>query len=121
LEPLSGYLLLGAKLLTDGCEYAEGWNFGPDDRDAKPVEWIINKICTSWGNGASYDIDNHPQPHEAACLKLDCSKAKARLGWYPKWDIETAIRNIVEWTKACNQGENMRSFCEKQIQQYFTN
>jgi CDP-glucose 4,6-dehydratase len=119
LEPLSGYLILGAKLLTEGDKYAEGWNFGPDDSDAKPVEWIIDRICTLWGNGASYETDTNPQPHEATYLKLDCSKAKARLGWYPKWDIDTAISRIVEWTKAYNQSEDMRSVCEKQIREYF--
>jgi CDP-glucose 4,6-dehydratase len=118
LEPLTGYLMLGAKLLTDGCKYAEGWNFGPDDSDAKPVEWIIGKICDLWGEDASYEIDTNPQPHEATYLKLDCSKAKTRLGWQAKWDIETVIKNIVEWTKAYNQEIDMRAFCKKQIQQY---
>ncbi|MDR1584207.1 MAG: CDP-glucose 4,6-dehydratase [Prevotellaceae bacterium] len=120
LEPLSGYLMLGVKLLTgDGYKYAEGWNFGPDDSDAKPVEWIINKMCALWGDEASYEIDTNPQPHEATYLKLDCSKAKTRLGWYPKWDIDTTISRIVEWTKAYNQGADMRSVCEKQIREYF--
>jgi CDP-glucose 4,6-dehydratase len=119
MEPLYGYLLLGAKLLTEGCEYAEGWNFGPDDKDAKNVEWIINKLCASWGNEASYEIDTNPQPHEATYLKLDCSKAKTQLGWYPQWDIDTALQNIVEWAKAYKQGADMCMFCEKQIQEYF--
>jgi CDP-glucose 4,6-dehydratase len=119
LEPLSGYLMLGAKLYSEGAKYSEGWNFGPDDSDAKPVEWIINKICTLWGNNASFETDPNPQPHEATYLKLDCSKAKTRLGWHPKWDIDTAINRIVEWTKAYNQGADMRSVCENQIQQYF--
>jgi CDP-glucose 4,6-dehydratase len=119
LEPLSGYLMLGAKLYSGGAEYAEGWNFGPDDSDAKPVEWIINKICDLWGENASYKIDTNPQPHEATYLKLDCSKAKTRLGWYPKWSIDTALDRIVEWTKACNHGEDMRLVCKKQIREYF--
>jgi CDP-glucose 4,6-dehydratase len=121
LEPLTGYLMLGAKLLTDGCKYAEGWNFGPDDADAKPVEWIIGEICSLWGENASYEIDTNPQPHEATYLKLDCSKAKTRLRWQPKWDINTAIKNIVEWTKACNRGEDMRACCEKQIHERIRN
>jgi CDP-glucose 4,6-dehydratase len=120
LEPLSGYLALGAKLYSEEAEYAEGWNFGPDDSDARPVEWIINRICTLWGDDASYEIDTNPQPHEATYLKLDCSKAKTRLGWYPKWDIDTAINRIVEWTKAYNQGADMRSVCKKQIREYFS-
>ena len=120
LEPLSGYLLLGAKLYTEGCRYAEGWNFGPNDSDAKPVEWMISTICSLWGENASYSIDNQQQPHEATYLKLDCSKAKARLGWYPKWDIETALNRIVTWTKACYRGEDMRSVCKTQIEQYLS-
>jgi CDP-glucose 4,6-dehydratase len=120
LEPLSGYLMLGAKLLTERNKYAEGWNFGPDDSDTKTVEWIIDRICALWGNNASYEIDTNPQPHEATHLKLDCSKAKTRLCWYPKWDIETAISRIVEWTKAYNRGDDMRSVCEKQIREYFS-
>jgi CDP-glucose 4,6-dehydratase len=121
LEPLSGYLLLGAKLLTDGCKYAGAWNFGPNDTDAQPVEWIINKLCSLWGEGASYEIDTHPQPHEATYLKLDCSKAKTQLNWRPRWNIETALESIVEWEKTYNRGENMRCICEQQIQQYFEN
>ena len=75
LEPLSGYLLLSRKLYEDGPLYAEGWNFGPDDIDAKPVEWIVKQICAKW-EGASYEIDKGDHPHEANYLKLDCSKAK---------------------------------------------
>lgn len=119
LEPLTGYLLLGAHLLSDGSQYAEAWNLGPDDTDAKPVEWIVNKLCGLWEENASYEIDTHPQPHEATYLKLDCSKAKALLNWYPRWNIETALETIVEWTKAYDRGENMRLICEQQIQQYF--
>jgi CDP-glucose 4,6-dehydratase len=119
LEPLSGYLLLGAKLWEEGCNYAEGWNFGPEDADAKPVEWIVRTICDLWGEGAAYQIDAAPQPHEATFLKLDCSKAKARLGWRPRRTIDATLKSIVEWTKACNAGEDMRQVCEKQIQEYF--
>jgi CDP-glucose 4,6-dehydratase len=117
LEPLSGYLMLGAKLHSEGIKYAEGWNFGPDDKDVKPVEWIIDTICRLWGS-ASYEVDTNPQSHEANCLKLDCSKAKSQLGWRPKWNIEAALEKIIAWTKAYRTGEDMRLFCEKQIQEY---
>jgi CDP-glucose 4,6-dehydratase len=118
LEPLSGYLMLGARLYNEGCDYANAWNFGPDDKDAKPVEWIIREICRLWGD-ASYEIDTNPQPHEATYLKLDCSKAKSLLGWHPKWDISTALDKIVEWTKSYNRGEDMRKICEQQTEEYF--
>ena len=119
LEPLNGYLTLAAKLYTEGANYSQAWNFGPDDKDARNVEWIINTICTLWGKGASYEVDTNPQPHEANYLKLDCSKAKAGLDWVPKWNIETTLKSIVDWNKSWNPGENARKLCEKQIENYF--
>jgi CDP-glucose 4,6-dehydratase len=120
LEPLTGYLRLGAKLYKEGVIYAQGWNFGPDDCDARNVEWITNMICQLWGNGASYEIDTNPQPHEANYLKLDCSKAKAELNWQPRWDIQTSLRSIVEWNKAYIEGNDMRKITNDQIDQYFS-
>lgn len=119
LEPLTGYLTLAAKLYTEGAAFAQAWNFGPDDSDAKNVEWITNTICTLWGDNAAYEIDTNPQPHEANYLKLDCSKAKAVLDWYPKWNIETTLKTIVDWNKAFIAGENMRKITEQQIDNYF--
>ncbi len=121
LEPLTGYLTLAAKLFTEGVKYAEGWNFGPDDEDAKNVEWITLTICELWGEGASFSIDKDPQLHEANYLKLDCSKSKAELDWTPKWNIQTTLQSIVEWNKAYLRGENMRTVSEYQINQYYNN
>lgn len=119
LEPLSGYLALCEKLYSDGTHFAEGWNFGPDDKDAQNVEWITKTICDFWGKGASFEIDKTPQPHEANYLKLDCSKAKAELGWIPRWDIKTTIKSIIDWNKAFIAGSDMRKVTEKQISDYF--
>jgi len=119
LEPLTGYLTLAAKLFTDGASYAHGWNFGPDDNDTQNVEWITKTICNLWEENASYKIDTDPQPHEANYLKLDCSKAKAELGWTPKWNIEATLKTIVDWNKSYLKGENIRTVTEQQIGQYF--
>jgi len=119
LEPLSGYLTLCEKLYSAGPSFAEGWNFGPEDSDSKSVEWITNKICQFWGNEASYELDKNPQPHESSYLKLDCSKAKALLGWYPAWNIETALQMIVDWYKALSGNVDMRKFTISQIEKYF--
>lgn len=119
LEPLNGYLTLAAKLYTDGAAYAQAWNFGPDDADARNVEWITKTICEMWGENASFEIDNNPQPHEANYLKLDCSKVKAELNWFPKWNIETALKTIVDWNKAYLKGENIRKVTINQIEQYY--
>ncbi len=118
LEPLSGYLTLAQKLYQDGVSVAEGWNFGPEDKDAKPVEWIVQKMCMHWDKSASYEIDCGEHPHEAHYLKLDCSKAKARLGWAPKWNLEYTLKNIIEWVMANERNEDMRAVCLRQIDDY---
>jgi len=120
LEPLSGYLTLAQRLYEDGPEYAEGWNFGPADEDARPVEWIVKQLCDQWGAGARYVIDIGDHPHEAQYLKLDCSKARMRLGWTPRWSLERALQMIVEWTRAYNSKGSLRETCLQQIELYET-
>lgn len=118
LEPLSGYLALAQRLYEQGAAYAEGWNFGPTDDDAKPVEWIVKRLCEQWGAGTRYEIDSGDHPHEAHYLKLDCSKARMRIGWQPRWDLDTALQAIVEWTRGyCAQGP-IREICLQQISRY---
>ncbi len=118
LEPLSGYLLLAEKLYTQGIAYAEGWNFGPGDEDAKPVQWIVEQLTQQWGDGASWQLDDGEHPHEAHYLKLDCSKARMRLGWQPRWHLEDTLEMIVAWQQAWLEKQDMRSFTLKQIEQY---
>jgi CDP-glucose 4,6-dehydratase len=118
LEPLSGYLLLAQKLCDDGARYAGAWNFGPEDEDAKPVEWLVKTLCTAWGNGASYTIDSSPHPHEAHYLKLDCSKARAELDWHPRWNLETALQSIIAWTRAYTDKNDLRELCFRQIEEH---
>jgi len=118
LEPLSGYLVLAQKLYEDGASFAEGWNFGPNDEDAKPVQWIVEKLTHSWGEGASWVLDGGDHPHEAHYLKLDCSKAKARLDWHPRWHLEDALGAIIEWHRAYLDGKEMKTLTLSQIQQY---
>jgi CDP-glucose 4,6-dehydratase len=118
LEPLSGYLRLAQCLYDYGAEYAEGWNFGPADDDAKPVEWIVSRTCELWGRGAFYEIDAGDHPHEAHYLKLDCSKARMRLGWHPRWDLDKALTSILEWVKVYSSTCDMRLCCLEQIEAY---
>ena len=118
LEPLSGYLLLAEKLFSEGPLCAEGWNFGPSDEDAKPVGWIVRRLCDQWGEEASYVVDDGEHPHEATYLKLDCSKAKGRLGWHPRWNLEKTIDSIVEWTLAHKDGLDTRRVCLRQIEEF---
>lgn len=118
LDPLSGYLRLVQRLYENGTKYSEGWNFGPSDTDAKPVEWIVQQLCAQWGQGTSYEIDRGDHPHEAHCLKLDCSKARTRLEWEPRWNLNTALEAIVEWSKEYCAGGDIREICLRQIIHY---
>lgn len=99
LEPLSGYLLLGQKLLEGETEYAQAWNFGPADEGAISVAEVVRQIKSHW-DAFEYDLrpDAH-QPHEAGLLKLDCSKARARLNWHPVWNSHKTFEKTVKWYK----------------------
>lgn len=120
LEPLSGYLLLAERLYTQGQTEAEGWNFGPRDEDARPVQWIVEHLCDDWGMGASWELQPGNHPHEASFLKLDISKVRQRLQWTPRWSLETALRHIVQWHRAWLSSQDMRAICLNQITQYAT-
>jgi CDP-glucose 4,6-dehydratase len=118
LEPLSGYLLLAERLYIHGQLDAEGWNFGPHDEDARPVQWIVEHLCEHWGGGATWTLQPGDHPHEASFLKLDISKARQRLQWTPRWTLETALKHITEWHQAWLKGQDMRAVCLAQINQY---
>lgn len=118
LEPLSGYLLLAQKLYDDGRRYASAWNFGPDERDAKPVEWVVRTLCTKWGRDAAYRVETRDHRHEANYLKLVCSKARAELGWRTRWGLEQALDRIIEWTEAYQQNKDVRESCIRNIHEY---
>lgn len=119
LEPLAGYLMLAERLWVEGNAFSGGWNFGPDDQDAKPVEWIANALTRLWGQGSNWKLDlqnNHP--HEANYLKLDISKARSKLKWSPKWSLETALSLTVAWYKAYHEKNDIRDIMLKQIADY---
>jgi len=117
LEPLAGYLMLAEKLYEEKSAFAEGWNFGPDDNDAKPVGWIVEYLCSQVPN-AAWQCDALPQPHEANTLKLDSSKAKSRLGWQPRWNLQSALGRTLEWHRAWCAGADMAGVSLGQIQDY---
>ena len=121
LESLSGYLALAEKLSSEaGQQYAESWNFGPRDEDARPVQWIVEQLTQQWGDGAAWHLDGGTHPHEAHYLKLDCSKARALLGWSPRWHLSQALQAIIAWHKAHHRSQDMRALCLQQINDYST-
>lgn len=118
MEPLSGYLQLAERLCgDDGQAYAEAWNFGPNDDDAQPVRWIVEQMLARWGSGG-WAVDGQPQPHEATHLKLDCAKARARLGWRPRWTLADALEAIVDWQRAHLRQDDMRAVTLAQIARF---
>lgn len=118
LEPLSGYLLLASNLYQHGTAFAEAWNFGPLPEDAKPVSWIVEKMTDLWGAGASWQLDDAQHPHEAHYLKLDCSKAHAKLSWRPRWGLENSLEEIIVWHRYYLEGRDMRETTISQIQKF---
>jgi len=120
LEPLSGYLLLAERLYTEGANFAEAWNFGPADEDARPVQWILEHLAKI-RKGMNWQCDDTPQPHEAHYLKLDSSKAHGQLGWQPKWRLEMALNKTVAWHQAWRDRENMHTTTLAQIADYKAN
>lgn len=117
LEPLSGYLLLAESLYKE-TGYDEAWNFGPRDQDCKPVGYILNQMVNLWGECASWENDKGTNPHEANLLKLDCSKAKVRLNWEPKWSVDITLGKIISWHKAWLNESDMNALCLKEIEEY---
>jgi CDP-glucose 4,6-dehydratase len=118
LEPLSGYLRLAEALWHDGQDVAQGWNFGPRDEDAQPVEWIVDRMIALWQGNARWERDEAFHPHEARYLKLDISKARQMLGWQPRWHLEDVLSRIVRWQKSFLAGDDMQAVSLREIADY---
>ncbi|BBE30626.1 CDP-glucose 4,6-dehydratase [Tepiditoga spiralis] len=119
LEPLSGYLLLGTKLLKNPKKYSGSWNFGPHLNSIITVREIVEKVIENYGNGFWKDLSNNTQPHEAKLLNLDISKSKFYLNWEPTLNISETINLTIDWYKNYKK-ENVYELCMKQIK-YFEN
>lgn len=117
LEPLSGYLNLAESLFKHGAEFAEAWNFGPADEGAQTVGWIIKYLASHYPD-MEWQCETSLQPHEANYLKLDSSKARARLKWRPRWSLPTALNKTLAWHHAWLNGQNMYSISLSQINEY---
>ena len=117
LEPLSGYLILAQNLYINPGNFSEGWNFGPNEKDVKSVDWILDKISAKWPY-SSWKSDQSFSPHEAGFLKLDISKAKSRLSWKPVWGLSYTLEKIIDWHQSWLSEEDMQMVCLKEIKEY---
>ena len=115
LNPLSGYLLLAQALCEDPA-HATAWNFGPDERDARTVGWLVEQLVSLWPEQLRWKLDGGEHPHEARWLKIDSSRARQRLGWRPPVEIEQALGSIVGWYHAMGEGVDMRALTLEQIE-----
>ena len=121
LEPLSGYLGLGALLTQDPKKYSGAWNFGPEDSSHLTVAEVVKKLIYHWGSGAWEDLADPKAPHEANLLKLCCDKAHVELNWYSVLSIDECLQMTANWYKefySGNQTKDMYPFCVAQIRQY---
>ncbi|WP_209977427.1 CDP-glucose 4,6-dehydratase [Paenibacillus eucommiae] len=120
LEPLCGYLLLAQKMVEQGADFAEGWNFGPDAQDERSVIWVVKRICSQWpeGDQAGYTIQSQGDLNEANQLRLDSSKARKRLSWRPRWNTEQAIDKVLEWIAVYRSHGNLTEVSLRQIMEF---
>ncbi len=117
LNPLSGYLVL-AQALWESPERATGWNFGPAEEDARPVGWIVQRMSELWPGGLQWVHDNGLHPHEAHYLKLDSSRARAELGWRPRWRLAEGLDALVGWYSEMRAGSDPRAVTLEQIEAF---
>ncbi len=115
LESLSGYLLLGQRLLEGENSFADAWNFGPDESDNRKVIDLLQKMQHHWPE-LSWKIDEGPGVHEANLLYLDSSKARKELGWHPVWNFETSLQKTALWYQG--QQQNNECLSHSQLCEY---
>lgn len=119
LEALRGYMLLAEQLYNRGSQYSGAWNFGPAVSDIQPVQWIAQKLAAGWGAEAQWGIQSGSNlPQESQMLRLDCSKARAELGWEPRLPLSEALALTVDWYRHFYGGKNLRQKYLEQIAGY---
>jgi CDP-glucose 4,6-dehydratase len=118
LEPLRGYLLLAARLFDAPASFAEAWNFGPAQEDARSVLSVATKAAELWGSGARCEVSDGPHPHEATILRLDTAKAAARLGWRPRLELSRGLDWTVAWYRHADRGGDARAAALAQIDDF---
>ena len=116
LEPLQGYLMLGALLYSEPAEFSTAFNFGPLPEDHLTVQQLVETAIGSWGSGEWKDLSSPNQPHEANLLKLDITKALEQLHWKPKLNAREAIQWTIEWYE--QPVEKQLDFTLQQINRY---
>lgn len=122
LEPIAAYLEIVKAQYEDKARYEGSYNVGPDETDCWTTGDLVTLFCEKWnrvtGDRVIWKNEYDGGPHEANFLKLDCSKLKSALGWKPRWNVETAMEKIVEWSVAYLNGEDVAECMERQIKEF---
>ena len=119
LEPLSGYLLLGSRMVDNPVAFGGAWNFGPSAADCLTVQELVETAIAVWGKGRYEVIKSETEPHEAGLLKLDINKTQTELEWNPKYNSTQAIQLTLDWFKCSSEHrDRLADFTKDQIQQY---
>jgi len=118
LEPLSGYLRVGQKLMEDPVKYATSFNFGPPISANKTVLDVVNLVVANYGKGKIIVDANQKQQHENTLLFLDATKAYTQLNWVAKWNLIEMVQKTVDWYKASLMQSDMYDFCVQQINEH---
>lgn len=119
LEPLGGYMVLAKSLYEKGTEFNGAWNFGPESENEQSVGFIVSKFTQLYEKENLFEVKvDKNSLHETSCLKLDSSKSKQLLGYSPKWSLEDALKKIVIWTKAYEEGKDIFNITLSQIEEY---
>lgn len=117
LEPLSGYMLLAKRMWESPTKYCEGWNFGPRAESISTVWEVASHVVDNYGSGSLRDLSDPNALHEAKLLMLDISKAKFRLGWEPRMNIDQTVSLTVDWYRRYT-AEPVYELCTSQIREY---
>jgi CDP-glucose 4,6-dehydratase len=119
LEPLSGYLLLGANLLNDPAEFTGSWNFGPPASDVRTVFDVASSIMEHLGGGNVNVMPSQDNQHEAQLLQLNCDRANQLLGWHSRWNANKTLLATADWFKKVGSGMPASQVTSSQIRDYF--
>jgi len=119
LEPLSGYIMLAAKLYEQSERYSGSWNFGPSTSEVRTVHEVATSIINTLGSGSVKIVGSQDQHHEARLLQLNCDKAYQDLGWQPRWGVEKTLAATAEWYKFIMDGGSVEDITRSQLQDFF--
>lgn len=117
LEPLYAYLMIAAMQYENGG-YAGYYNVGPDETDCFQTKALVDLFVSKWGEGLAWTDRGDGGPHEAGFLRLDCSRLKSIFGWKPRWNLDTAVEMVVDWSKCWLEGRDVRACMDRQIERF---